>query len=188
MNKFILIGIPNCGKSTLGRLAAESLLLPFFDTDLLAVEKMKLDHPSDLFRFSSKRRFLTEQYNVMGELAQLENIAIIATGAEAALMPECAEIMKKMGTIIHIKRKPEKLLADYRNSGKRGIIMRQIKNGEEKPEEIDMQEEAIKLYAKESIKYEELANLTLENNGSEDEGLENLIKLIIGETTVKSIV
>ena len=30
----------------------------------------------------------------------------------------------------------------------------------------------------ESIKYEALANLTLENNGSEDEGLEKLIELI----------
>ena len=178
MNKYILIGIPNCGKSTLGRLAAESLQLPFFDTDLLAVENLKLKHPTDFFRFSFKRRFLSEQFNVMGKLAQLKDAAIIATGAEVALMPECAELMMKMGIVIHIKRKPEIILADYKNSGKRGIVMRQIKNNEEESEEIDMHEEAIKLYAEESIKYEALANLTIENNGGEDEGLEKLVSLI----------
>ena len=178
MNKFILIGIPNCGKSTLGRLAAESLQLPFYDTDSLAVEKMKLEGPIDFFRFSFKTRFLTEQYNVMAELAQLKDAAIIATGAEVALMPQCAELMKKMGLVIYIKRKPEIVLADYKNSGKRGIVMREINDDKENLIEIDMQEEAIKLYAEESIKYEALANLTLENNGSKDEGLEKLIELI----------
>ena len=180
MEKYILIGIPNCGKSTLGKRSAETLRMPFFDTDLLAVEKMNLEHPAEIFRFAFNGRFLTEQYNVMIDLAAHKGTAIIATGAEIALMPECADLIKKMGTIIHIKRKPSILLNDYKNSGKRGIVMRQEKrNGDEESEiEIDMQEENIKIYAKEITRYEALANLTLENNGSEDEGLERLIELI----------
>ena len=170
MEKYILIGIPNCGKSTLGKRAAEALRMPFFDTDLLAVEKMNLVHPAEIFRFAFNGRFLTEQYKVMVDLAARKGTAIIATGAEIALMPECADLMKKMGTIIHIKRKPSILLDDYKNSGKRGIVMRQEKrNGDEESEiEIDMQEENIKIYAKEITRYEALANLTLENNGSAD--------------------
>ena len=180
MEKYILIGIPNCGKSTLGRRAAEALRMPFFDTDLLVVEKMNLEHPAEIFRFAFNGRFLTEQHKVMVDLAAHEGTAIIATGAEIALMPECADLMKKMGTVIHIKRKPSILLDDYKNSGKCGIVMRQKKrNGDVESEvEIDMREETVKIYAKEITRYEGLANLTLENNGSEDEGLERLMELI----------
>ena len=41
-----------------------------------------------------------------------------------------------------------------------------------------MQEEAIRLYAKECSQYEALADLSFENDGTEDEGLEKLLKLL----------
>ena len=175
-DKYILIGIPNCGKTTLGRRAAEILQIPFFDTDDLTVKSLNLENPSDMFRSSFNAKFLKGQYEVMNKIADEKGSAIIATGAEAALAPECAELMQKMGTVIYIQRKLEIVLAEYKNSGKRGIVMRETTRGTE----IDMQEDAMKLYAKECIQYEALANLTLENNGSEDEGLEKLIALIKG--------
>ena len=173
-NKYILIGIPNCGKTTLGQRAADILQIPFFDTDSLTVEKLNLEHPTEIFRTVFNQRFLTEQYKVMAELAEQKGSAIVATGAEVALRPECAKLMQKIGTIIHIQRKPDIALAEYKNNGKRVIVMRDVKNNIE----IDMQAEAIKIYAQEYLEYETLADLTLENNGSEDEGLEKLIALI----------
>ena len=81
--------------------------------------------------------------------------------------------MKANGTVIHIKRKPDILLGEFKKVGKRGMIMK-----EENGKEISMQEEAIRLYAKEYTQYEALSDLSFENNGTEDEGLEKLLKLI----------
>jgi len=171
MNKYILIGIPNSGKSTLGKRAAEKLRLPFYDTDKMVTDK--LSDPSDLFRMAFNGQFLAEQIKIIFKLAKHKGAAIIATGAEVALIPECAALMKTMGTIIHVQRKPDILLEEYKKSGRRGMVMRD-QNGKE----LNMEEEAIKSYAQEYSKYEALADLSLENDGTEDEGLERLLELI----------
>jgi len=41
MHKYILIGIPYCGKSTPGRLTADKMKLPFFDTDAMTRGRLK---------------------------------------------------------------------------------------------------------------------------------------------------
>jgi shikimate kinase len=171
MKKYFLIGIPNSGKTTLGRRAAEKLRLPFFDTDAMVCEKV--NDPLDLFKMAINGQFLAEQLRIVSELVKLDGKAIISTGAEAALAPECASLMKANGTVIHIKRKPDILLGEFKKVGKRGMIMK-----EENGKEISMQEEAIRLYAKEYSQYEALADLSFENNDTEDEGLEKLLKLI----------
>jgi len=174
MGKYFLIGIPNCGKSTLGRLAADIMKLQFFDTDTMACDLLKLESPLDIFRAALNSRFLSAQRAAIIELAGFDGDAIIATGAEVALIPECARRMHTMGTIIHIKRKPEIVLSDLLNSGKSRLVLRNITNGTE----IDMQENAVKLYMEEYSQYEAIADLSLDNNESEDEGVQKLIMLI----------
>jgi len=171
VKKYYLIGIPNSGKTTLGSRAAEKLRLPFYDTDTMLCDR--ISNPLDLFKMALNGKFLAEQIKIVSKLAKLNGKAIIATGAEAALSPECASLMKASGTIINIKRKPDVLLEEFKKSGKRGMIMQ-----EEGGEEINMQEEAIKLYAKECSQYEALADLSFENDGTEDEGLEKLLNLL----------
>ena len=171
MKKYYLIGIPNSGKTTLGRRAAEKLRIPFYDTDTMVCDI--INNPLDLFKMALNGQFLAEQIKIVSSLAKLDGKAIIATGAEAALSPECASLMKAGGTVINIKRKPDVLLEEYKKSGKRGMVMKE-QNGKE----INMQEEAIRLYAKECSQYEALADLSFENDGTEDEGLEKLLKLL----------
>ena len=171
MKKFILIGIPGCGKSTLGKKMAHSLLLPFFDTDKLMLKIIKLDSPTDIFRAAFQGQFINAQKKVMAKLAKNKKPAVISTGAEVALIPECAALMKKMGTIIHIQRDPDLAVADMKKSRNNGFEW--TLNGEP----IDMRENGMKLYMKEYSQYEALADFKVENNGSEDEGLEKLLKL-----------
>jgi len=173
MNKYILIGIPNCGKSTLGRRVSEILQLSFFDTDTMARDMLKIENPIDLFRTAFNGQILLAQQKAIYELAALDSPAIIATGAEVALIPECAKLMKCMGTIIHIERKLENAIDGLKNNESR-LVLRNVTNGTE----IDMQEKAVKLYAQELSQYEALADLTLENDDSEDEGVEKLINII----------
>jgi shikimate kinase len=118
--------------------------------------------------------FLTEQYKVVAELINLDGSAIIATGAEVTLMPECAKLIRNNGTVIHIRRNPELVLADLQKNGKSQFVLENVTSGKK----IDMQEEAVSLYTQEHNKYEALAHLTLENNGNEDEGVDKLVVMI----------
>jgi shikimate kinase len=178
MNKVLLIGAPGCGKSTLGRRVADALQLPFYDTDVMTRDRLKMEKPTDWFSMAFCGRLTEEQPKIMRELAGLDGPAVIATGAETALIPECAAIMQTMGTIIHIRRKMEIVLTDLKNNGKGKFVLLD-ENGN--PTKMTMEEEAIRLYAKEHPHYEALANLTLENNGTADEGLEQLLNLLTGE-------
>ena len=173
MSKYYLIGLPHCGKSTLGRQVAEVLELPFFDTDIMVKDRLELTRPSQLFSQSFHREFMYQQYAIMTELAELDGPAIIATGAEIALMSQCVEIMKNTGIIIHIQRTFESLTAEATKNGKPQLVL-YSENGTT----INMQEETVKLYAKELYRYKALTDVILENNGSEEEGVEKLVALI----------
>ena len=173
-NKYILIGIPHCGKSTLGRQAADILRLPFFDTDLMTCERLGMNNPFDPIRATINGSIITAQREALCELAVLDSSAIIATGAEIALMPGCAVLLRRMGTVIHIQRKQETVLEEMANDDKVHLVWRNVTDGTE----IVMREESVKLYAQELSRYEALADLTLDNNGSEDIGVEKLIALI----------
>lgn len=174
MSKYVLIGIPNCGKSTLGRQAADILQLPFFDTDVMAYNKLKLENPFDLLKPSVLMKLRDEQYYAMLELSKYDGSAIIATGAEIALMPECVELMKNMGTIIHIERKFETVLDEIKKDDNKGLVFCYEKSGTE----IVAQEENVRIYSCELSQYEALSDITMENNGSENEGVEKLVTLI----------
>jgi len=173
MKKIYLIGIPNSGKTTLGKRLADTMKLPFYDTDSLTCNKLKLKHPTDLFRMALNGQFLIAQTKVVHKLSRIKKAAIISTGAEVALVPECAELMKKTGIIVNIHRNPEISIDCFRNTAKRKLRC------------IDgdgtvtyMEEEAIKSYALESSQYETLADFTLDNNSTEEEGLGKLMSLL----------
>ena len=174
MNKYILIGIPNCGKSTLGRRTADALQLPFYDTDLMACEQLKISNPVDQFRAAFNGSIITAQIEAIDELTELNSDAIIATGAEVALIPRCAACLRRMGTVIHIRRSPEIVLADMANSSESRFVLQDVASGTK----IAMREEAVRMYAQDLAKYERLSSLTIDNNGNEDTGVEKLVALI----------
>jgi len=174
MGKFFLIGIPNCGKSTLGRLTADILKLPFYDTDTMACDRLEPAGSDSIFSRAFSRRFADAQHAAMADLTGIDGDAIIATGAEIALMSECVQSMRTMGTIILIKRNPKLVLEDLRNKGKRKFILREESTGME----IDMRENFIKQYMDNYSQYKSIADLSLDNNGSEEEGAQKLVMLI----------
>jgi shikimate kinase len=102
MNHIILIGLPNCGKTTLGKRAAQAMNMPFYDTDEMAVEKMGRLSVSDIFRPSSQLRYYQEEQNAIIDIASQNVPAIVSTGAEITLIPKCALLLPKMGTVILI--------------------------------------------------------------------------------------
>ena len=174
MNKYVLIGAPHCGKTTLGRRVSELLQMPFFDTDVMAKEKMGEVRFIDAFSSYFNSRICEEQRKAIIELADLNGSAIIATGAEATLIPNCVEIMQSMGFIIHIKRKIETILDELKETVNSRSVLVNVDDGTI----LDFRKEAVEAYAEELSLYEAAADFTIDNNGSEDEGVEKLRTLI----------
>jgi len=172
MKKCILIGIPGCGKTTLGMLAAEKLKIPFFDTDKMFLERISLLNPADIFKMAVNGRFISEQKNIMSELSNFKRSAIISTGAEVGLIPESAALMKEMGTVIHIQRKYKNALSDIEKSRKSDLVF--CVNGKAVNHHKDM----LSNYMNDINLYKEAADLSFENNGTIEEGLEKLLCLL----------
>ncbi|GHU14827.1 shikimate kinase [Alphaproteobacteria bacterium] len=177
MMKYILVGIPNAGKSTLGKRAAEALKLPFYDTDKLSVDKMKLKR-SNFFTLSSACQVVAAQEEVLFEIVQKDEDAIIATGAILPVDGGLCDILPKIGIVIHIKRNIE--LARAGALGKRRMIMVAIdENGEPLPgTEINMSEKVVEKYATDLPVLEKISHFAVENNDDIESGVEKLIELI----------
>jgi shikimate kinase len=173
MEKYFLIGVPNCGKSTLGKLAADIMKLPFYDTDTMAVELLELKRPLDIFRSALNNGFVNAQRAAISKIVEIDGPAIISTGAEIPLIPECVRNMRSIGTVIHVKRSSEKIIEILKNKEYKFVLS----NGA-KDTEVDVNEESLKLFMEEYSEYEAIADLSLDNDGSEDEGVQKLITLI----------
>jgi shikimate kinase len=163
MNHIILIGLPNSGKTTLGKRVAKVMNIPFYDTDKMAVDKIELVNPAEVFLPSFQQRFYEELQNVIIDITSLKVPAIIATGAEIPLIPKCALLLQKMGTVILIKRDVRLMLEDVSKRTHR-LILKDEKSGLE----IDMSAKAVEEYAKEIETYEKVAHKVFENNGDEE--------------------
>jgi uncharacterized protein YajQ (UPF0234 family) len=109
----------------------------------------------------------------LAEFAELDGPAIVEVWPESVLHPSDVMIMKKIGKIIYIKRETKAAIADAMK--KKGMmVMRDMNTGKK----TDIRPEGIRLYAKEIHHFEALANLTLDNNGSANEGIEKLVAMI----------
>ena len=169
-----LIGAPHCGKSTLGRRVSELTHVPFYDTDEMVREEMGETRISDAFSSYAHIRFQKAQRNAIQTLANLNGPAIIATGAEIALIPECVAVMQNTGLIIHIKRDIERILDELRSSvGSRPVLV-EVNNGTI----LDFRERTVLAFADDLPNYEVAADFTVNNNGSEDDGVGLLHMLI----------
>ncbi|MDR1473205.1 MAG: hypothetical protein LBI41_01375 [Lactobacillales bacterium] len=175
--KYILVGIPNAGKSTLGAQAAKTLKLPFYDTDTLSAEKMKLQG-LNFFSMSYANRLIEMQEKILLEIIQKDESSIIATGAILPVDGGLDDILPKIGIVIHIKRNIEFACASALD--KKGMIMIQIgENGKPLPEtEINMSEKAVEAYATDLPVLEKISHFAIENNDDIESGVEKLAALI----------
>ncbi|MDR0637091.1 MAG: hypothetical protein LBF87_08435 [Treponema sp.] len=175
MNHIILIGLPNSGKTTLGKRAAEAMNMPFYDTDKMVTDKIGLANAADIFRPSFIQRFYREQQNVIIDIALLETPAIIATGAEVALIPQSGSLLRKLGVVILIKRDIRLIMEDVSNRAHR-LVLKDENSGLE----IDMNARAVEEYAKEMKTYEKAAHKIFENNGDEESAVIEFTEFLKG--------
>ncbi len=98
----VLIGMPGCGKTTVGKLLSKKLGMPFFDSDELIIEKSGRQI-SDIFEKEGEAFFRKLEAEAIFELSGKTG-SVISTGGGAVLDPENVCNLSKNGTIYFIDR------------------------------------------------------------------------------------
>lgn len=109
MNNIILIGMPGCGKSTIGRELAKRLGRNFFDADQV-LEDVSGQTISELF-IQGEEVFRAAESEVIAYLAAKVR-SVIATGGGVVTKEKNMLVLRESGYIIFLNRSPQKIIKD----------------------------------------------------------------------------
>lgn len=104
-----LVGPMGAGKTTIGRLLAESLHMDFVDSDHEIESRTGASIPW-IFDVEGEHGFRKRERNVIDELTQRSN-TVLATGGGAVLSPENRHALQSRGTVIYLSASLEQLLS-----------------------------------------------------------------------------
>lgn len=151
----VLIGMPACGKSTVGRILAEKLGRELIDTDEQIEREAGRTIPQ-IFAEEGEAGFRRIERGVIASLAGKSGI-VLATGGGAVLNEENAQDLKLNGRLYWIDRSPELLIptADRPLAADKEAIFRR--------------------YAERRAIYERCADLRVPGDGSPDEVAEQIL-------------
>lgn len=135
-NKVVFIGMPGCGKSTIGRLVSKELNIKFVDMDKY-IEDMASKTIPELFELGEEH-FRNFESLACKKLAEENNI-IISSGGGVVKRKENIDVLKEESFIIFIDRPLEDLLGDI-DISKRPLL----KDGRDKL--VRLYEERYELY------------------------------------------
>lgn len=154
----ILIGMPSCGKSTLGVLLAKKLGLEFIDSDLLIQKKHgKLLH--ELIEQHGNDAFLSLEAEVNCSLEATD--AVIATGGSAVYSEAAMAHLATLGKIVYIHISYEEMEARLGDYAHRGVIM---------PDGYTLRD----LYDERAVLYARYANITVSGEGGMPAAIERI--------------
>lgn len=150
-NNIVLIGMPGCGKSTIGVVLAKVLGYRFLDADLL-IQEQEGRRLSQIIEEEGIQGF-DQIENQVNASIQAER-TVIATGGSVVYGREAMEHLGAIGTILYIKLPYEEIQKRLGDLNERGIT---IKDGQTL---LDLYRERVPLY-------EKYAHLTVETDGLE---------------------
>lgn len=145
----VLIGMPGCGKSTVGVLLAKSMLMHFVDTDLV----IQNTHKKSLCALIEERGLNAFKQIENDVLAALKvDGSVIATGGSAVYGTEAMAHLAENGRIVYLDVSLEAIKSRLSDIKTRGVAM---------PEGCTIDQ----LYAERRPLYEAYAHLTVDCNG-----------------------
>ena len=107
MENIILIGMPGCGKSTIGKLLASALDKPFIDADSALTEAYGTTI-TEIFASEGETGFREKETAILETLGKQSGL-VIATGGGCVTQPRNYPLLHQNGTIIYLERDPRLL-------------------------------------------------------------------------------
>jgi len=118
MRNIVLIGMPGCGKSTVGVVLAKTLGTGFTDTDLIIQQREKR-LLQNIIDTDGLEAFLDIEMNAI--LSVEDKGSVIATGGSAVLREKAMKKLAEDGVIVFLDVSPETLAKRLANIRTRGI-------------------------------------------------------------------
>ena len=120
MTNVILIGMPGCGKSTLGVLLAKALMMDFIDTDLLMQKQYGKPLQQLVDELGTAGFSDAEERCILG--MDVQN-TVIATGGSVALEEQAMQHLSQTGKVAFIRLSYATVQKRLNNISTRGIAM-----------------------------------------------------------------
>ena len=122
MNNIILIGMPGCGKSTIGVVLAKNLGFRFIDSDLLIQEQEhRLLH--EIIEQDGLDGFNRIENQVNASIDT--DSSVIATGGSAVYGKEAMQHLHEIGEVFYLKLSYEELKSRLGDLSERGVSIRE---------------------------------------------------------------
>jgi shikimate kinase len=103
----VLVGFMGAGKSSVGRTLARLSGLPRFDTDEIVAARFGLT-VSEIFEKHGEETFREAETEALREVVG-KGTAIIVTGGGMVLRPENRQLLRELGTVVHLAADEETL-------------------------------------------------------------------------------
>ncbi len=159
MKNIILIGMPGCGKSTIGRLLAEKTGRKFVDADAYWEEMFEQSIP-EYIRKNGEAAFRENECYVIAELGKQSGF-VIATGGGCVTKKENYMPLHQNGTIVWLKRSLDQLPTD-------GRPLSQLTSAED-------------MFTIRKPMYQAFSDCEIENNSEPDAVADKIIQLLTQE-------
>lgn len=120
MENIILVGMPSCGKSTVGVVLAKTLNKNFVDTDLL-IQRREKKTLQEIINTEGNDYFHKVEEEVL--LSFDEEDYVVATGGSAIYFDNAMNHFKEKGIIVYIRVSLETVLERLNNIKTRGVTL-----------------------------------------------------------------
>lgn len=109
----ILIGMPGCGKTTVGRLVAEKLERDFVDIDAEIEKNAQMTIP-EIFAKGGESAFREIEAKITADICGRMGGRVIATGGGVVTVSDNIKVIRRNSTVFFIKRNISSLAKDGR--------------------------------------------------------------------------
>ena len=156
MQNIVLVGMPGCGKSTVGALLAEKLNHPLLEADA-QIEKAAGRTIPEIFAGSGEAGFREIETAVLRELGKSSG-AVISTGGGCVTREENYALLHQNGLIVWLQRDIGKLPKEGRP--------------------LSLTNDLRVMYEKRRPLYERFADLVIDNNGAPAQTAEKILEVL----------
>lgn len=124
MRSIVLVGMPGCGKSTVGELLAQRLGRPFWDTDALYEQKYGVT-PAQAILGGGEPAFRRAESSIVADISR-QSGAAISCGGGSVLSAQNRDALRQNSYVIWLQRDPAQLCREDRPLSSGEDALRQL--------------------------------------------------------------